>query len=72
LDDWYLSEEKDYDVFARKYPINDGLAMQGFKLDAMKRWCRQMKIAATPTFYLNGYQLPDAYGLGDLEYFLLE
>jgi protein-disulfide isomerase len=31
-----------------------------------------MKVEATPTIFINGYQLPDAYNIEDLEYFLLE
>lgn len=29
-------------------------------------------IHATPTLFTNGYQLPDAYSIEDLKYFLLE
>jgi len=72
LDDWYLAEKKDYEIFANKYPMNRELLMQGTKLAAMEGWCRQMKIMATPTFFVNGYQLPDAYSIEDLKYFLLE
>ena len=71
LDDWYLAEKKDYEIFAKKHPMNGELALQGAKLNAMDKWCREMNIVATPTFFLDGYQLPDAYSIGDLEYFLL-
>jgi thiol-disulfide isomerase/thioredoxin len=72
LDDWYLTEKKDYGVFANKYSMNGELLGQDHKLNAMGDWCREMEIVATPTFFWNGYQLPDAYGIEDLEYFLLE
>lgn len=72
LDDWYLSEKKDYEVFAAKYPMNGELSKQGNKIDAMDHWCKQMGIQVTPTIFLNGYQLPDAYNIEDLQYFLLE
>lgn len=72
LDDWYLAEKKDYNVFANKYPMNGELVLQGTKLRAMDKWCQEIKIAATPTFFLNGYQLPDAYSIEDIKYFLLE
>jgi thiol-disulfide isomerase/thioredoxin len=73
LDDWYLAEKKDYHSFANRYPLNEELlAQQNNKLAAMNRWCRDMKVKATPTFFWNGYQLPDAYSIEDLQYFLLE
>jgi protein-disulfide isomerase len=38
----------------------------------MSEWCRAMEINATPTFFINQHQLPDAYSIEDLENFLLE
>lgn len=72
LDDWYLAEKKDYEAFAAKYPMNADLALQGKKIDAMDKWCKAMQIKATPTFFINGYQIPDAYSIEDLTYFLAE
>ncbi|MFT3947003.1 MAG: thioredoxin domain-containing protein [Agriterribacter sp.] len=71
LDDWYLAEKKDYDAFAARYPVNGELLTQGAKLAAMSKWCREMDVIATPTFFLDGNQLPDSYRVEDLEYFLL-
>lgn len=70
LDDWYLPEKKDYQVFSAKYPINGELEMQGDKLEAMVRWCKESGIEFTPTFFVNGYQLPSVYEVIDLNYFL--
>ena len=73
LDDWYLAEKKDYRSFANRYPLNEKLLeQQNNKLAAMSSWCQEMKVKATPTFFWNGYQLPAAYSLEDLQYFLLE
>ena len=72
LDDWYLAEKKDYELFAAKYPMNGELTMQGGKIEAMNKWCKAMEINFTPTIFLNGNQLPGAYSIGDLQYFLLE
>jgi thiol-disulfide isomerase/thioredoxin len=72
LDDWYLSETKDYDLFAAKYPMNGELLKQGDKIEAMDNWCKKMDIGFTPTIFINGYQLPDAYSIEDLNYFLLD
>lgn len=72
LDDWYLPKEKDYNVFKNKYPLNTELTKQGKKMEAMEKWCCAMEIKATPTILINGYELPDAYSIEDLNYFLLD
>jgi len=72
LDDWYLAEKKDYDFFARKYPMNGELTKQGNKIEAMEKWCKEVDINFTPTIFINNNQLPDAYSIEDLQYFLLE
>ncbi len=70
LDDWYLPNKKDYEVFAAKYPINGDLELQTQKLKDMSSWCKDTEIAFTPTFFVNGYQLPAIYSINDLNYFL--
>ena len=72
LDNWYLAESKNYEIFAAKYPMNDELLKQGNKIEAMEKWCKATDIRFTPTIFINGYQLPDAYSIEDLQYFLLE
>ena len=72
LDDWYLADKKDYEIFAAKYMMNGELAKQGNKIEAMDKWCKAMDIHATPTIFINGFQLPDAYSIEDLKYFLAE
>lgn len=70
LDDWYLADKRDYDAFAGKYILNGELDRQGEKLKAMKRWCDEVKIEFTPTFFVNGFQLPKQYKIEELKYFL--
>jgi len=72
LDDWYLAPKKNYEAFARKYPMNGQLRQQDRKMEAMQRWCEEIKIQYTPTFFINEYQLPPTYSITDLKYFLLE
>ncbi|HMK17153.1 MAG TPA: vitamin K epoxide reductase family protein [Chitinophagaceae bacterium] len=72
LDDWYGADKKDYDVFAGKYILNGELERQSDKLKAMRTWCIEMKIEFTPTFFINGYQLPKQYTIADVKYFLEE
>ena len=70
LYDWYLAETKNYDVFAQKYPMNGELKKQADKVEAMNVWCNKTEIKFTPTFFVNGYQLPTNYSINDLKYFL--
>ena len=72
LDDWYNAKEKAYDVFAAKHPVNGELKRQTEKIEAMHNWCKKMEIEFTPTIFIDGQKLPDAYSIGDLKYFLLE
>ncbi len=69
LDEWYDAEEKDYERFAAKYPMNRELNLQKETLKAMDNWCKEAGITHTPTFFVNGYRLPDAYNdIADLKY----
>jgi len=73
LDDWYGAKEQNYEVFAAQYPISkEELDKQASKIEAMKEWCDEVEIAYTPTIFVNGHQLPDAYWVEDLKYFLEE
>lgn len=72
LDDWYLADNKDYERFASKYPMNGELVQQDEKIEAMFKWYRDMDVRFTPTIFINGYQLPEVYLIEDLQYFLLE
>ena len=70
LDDWYLAPKKDYEAFAAKYPMNGELKQQDGKIEAMMGWCNKTQVAFTPTFFVNGHQLPEVYRVNDLKYFL--
>lgn len=71
LDDWYLSNDKDYKRFSAKYPMNGELQQQNGKIEAMHQWCTETGISFTPTFFINGHQLPEIYSVEDLKYFLM-
>ncbi len=67
LDDWYLPKEKDYEAFAAKYPLNGEVEKQSAHIDSMSEWCERAAITHTPTFFVNGYRLPDKYTLEELK-----
>ncbi len=66
LDDWYHAEQKDYEVFAAKHPMNGELELQNNKIEKMSNWCDAENITHTPTIFINGYELPKEYGIEDL------
>lgn len=70
LDKWYRQENKDYQVFASSYQIDEKLEEQKEKINAMREWCDLMKIRATPTYFVNGYELPDLYQISELKHIL--
>lgn len=70
LDDWYLPQKKNYNTFAAKYPNIGMLEDQNEKIRSMRAWCDAVDISFTPTFFLNGRQLPDLYEIKDLRYLL--
>lgn len=70
LHDWYSSPVKNYTSFAVKYPVNTEILPADRKIEVMDDWCRQEGIAFTPTYFLDGYQLPAIYTLADLRQFL--
>jgi len=73
IDSWYNAKEKNYELFAIQYPVSEEeLNKQITKIEAMKEWCEEVEITFTPTVFINGHQLPDAYWVEDLKYFLEE
>ena len=50
--------------------MNGELKLQTEKVKAMHDWCNEVDIQFTPTFFINGHQLPEIYSLADLQYFL--
>lgn len=70
LDDWYLTEKKDYASFAEKYPMNGELKEQEANIQSMLSWSEVENITHTPTIFINGHELPKAYAVEDLKYVL--
>ncbi len=73
MDDWYNAPIKDYTTFSKMYPISeDLLEKQNIKIEEMSNWCNNTKIVFTPTYFINGYQLPELYNIDDVGYFMEE
>lgn len=67
---WYGADKKDYNAFAKKYPVGLEMERQSEKLESMHQWSKEAGIAFTPTFFINGRQLPGVYKIEDLKYLL--
>lgn len=68
---WYNMPQKNYEQFAAKYPVSElVLANQAPAITAMKNWCDDIDIQFTPTFFINGYQLPEIYTMEEVKYLL--
>jgi uncharacterized membrane protein len=69
LDDWYSQGRKDYDSFARRYPVPEEWKDNEDKLKAMAEWIETTGATYTPTVFVNGRRLPPSYAISDLKYF---
>jgi len=69
LHDWYEQKQKNYEAWAKVYPVQLNEA-NFYKLDKQSDWVKMAEVTATPTMLLNGYRLPDLYQLPDLKYML--
>jgi thiol-disulfide isomerase/thioredoxin len=70
LMDWYSAKEKNYTAFALQYPVKQDLEKYDVNIDQMSSWCNLNKITYTPTIFINGFELPEMYSVGDLKYLL--
>jgi hypothetical protein len=77
LNDWYLAPKKDYELFAKRYPLNmnGGIHPPPLRelegaIEKMKIWCNEAGITHTPTIFINGRRLPEKYKIEELKYIL--
>jgi hypothetical protein len=69
LNDWYDSTKKDYDTWAKNYPVQATGDME-LVTQRQKDWCELTEVTFTPTILINGYKLPNPYRLDDIKYLL--
>ena len=69
LHDWYEQKQKDYEAWARAYPVPLDES-KFYKLEKQRAWCTMAEITGTPTLLLNGYRLPADYQVQDIKYML--
>lgn len=67
LQTWY--DFMNLEIFKEEYPImlnGDGQEEDRDLIDRWKRWFEQVEINRTPTFFINGYEVPRIYPVDDL------
>ncbi|WP_335313881.1 vitamin K epoxide reductase family protein [Olivibacter sp. CPCC 100613] len=69
LDYWHNANVKNYEIFGKEFPVKEDLEKQNDEVDRMNSWCKSMQIRFTPTFFINGYEMPEGYQLKDIEHF---
>ncbi|PWS26503.1 hypothetical protein DHW03_17140 [Pedobacter yonginense] len=66
---WY-EDSLQYKQLAEKYPLKfNGEIAQA--LEKQKNWCDIAEMKFTPTILINGYKLPEPYGVDDLKYLVI-
>lgn len=66
LTDWYMAPNKDYEAFAAKNPAKVSLEKFMPVVAEMNNWCTAERVDGTPTYFIDGYYLPDHYSINDL------
>lgn len=69
LKDWYVQDDKVYELWAEKYPVTITEAVKVAFLK-QKKWIGIAEIIFTPTIFVNGYKMPESYQLEDLKYLM--
>ncbi|MDR8393838.1 thioredoxin domain-containing protein [Aliifodinibius sp. S!AR15-10] len=66
LQEWYSF--MDMETFKEQYPMEGEISEETEKLEAEHyKWKEKVQISRTPTFFVNGYPLPNQYRLTDIK-----
>ena len=68
--EWYNGAKNEIDSFIKKYPVESEYTKVEEIMSHHNKWCQMINIEATPTIYVNGYELPNWYKVEDLKYFV--
>ena len=61
LDTWHLHRQKDSGIFSHIHGLKKSSGNSDDLLKKMSKWCESSGIEYTPTFYLQGYKVPEPY-----------
>jgi protein-disulfide isomerase len=69
VNEWYGGGNFNSENWLSKYrPREDDQSKD--KIQKHTDWCHKVKIAATPTFFINGKKLPSIWQLDDIKYII--
>lgn len=68
IEDWYAQSVKKYENWKNQYPVEKDERIINV-IEKQKNWCELLGIIYTPTILVNGYMLPEPYGVEDIKYF---
>lgn len=67
LNYWYSMGNKDYESFAKKFPVTSDLNKYKDQISGMRNWVEKSDILHTPTIFINGFRLPENYEIEELK-----
>jgi hypothetical protein len=69
LTDWYQHPERNYDAWARQYPVEIPRKVKT-AFTKQFRWSQDAEVLEAPALLLNGYKVPAVYELEDFQHFI--
>jgi uncharacterized membrane protein/glutaredoxin len=69
LRSWYEQRSRNYNIWFKLYPILNYALIPDI-IEVQKKWCDNVNINSTPTFFINGQALPHNYKPEDIKYFI--
>jgi protein-disulfide isomerase len=67
VDAWYAQNTKNYDTWAAHYPADVSIVPDNI-ITAHCDWTKMANIEGTPTFFVDGYEIPHMFGLAQSAY----
>lgn len=67
LNDWFDMEEKEFARWAKRFPVHKICKKAVETVTSYVIWNFKSGIKATPTFFINGYKLPEVYQIEDFK-----
>jgi hypothetical protein len=69
IDEWYNSDTYSRHRFSDEYCIPEAEDVSKEVSNVNTRLFKDCEVIGTPTFFINGYKLPNQYNIEDIKYF---
>ena len=71
LNDWFALSVKNVEEYEKLHPVKSHRSKDNDdNAQRMSEFCDAMKITHTPTIFIDGYEMPRLYNVGDLKYII--